>query len=115
MAAFGDVVHVRGERYEQIHTSMRGLLERTPTCALHVHVGMPDPETAITVCNRLRAHLPLLQALAAHSPYWHGRDAGFATARSQLFRGFPRAVIRARSTAGTTTRRRWRRGSRRAR
>jgi glutamate---cysteine ligase / carboxylate-amine ligase len=72
---------------------MRGLLERTPTCAVHVHVGMPDPETAIAVCNRLRAHLPLLQALAAHSPYWHGRHAGFATARAQLFRGFPRAVI----------------------
>ena len=72
---------------------MRGLVERTPTCALHVHVGMPDAETAIAVCNRLRAHLPLLQALAAHSPFWHGRDSGFATARAQLFRGFPRAVI----------------------
>jgi carboxylate-amine ligase len=92
-AAFGDVEHVRDPRYEQIHASMRGLLERTPTCALHVHVGMPDPETAIAVCNRLRAHLPLLQALAANSPYWHGRAAGFATARAQLFRGFPRAVI----------------------
>jgi carboxylate-amine ligase len=92
-AAFGDVEHVRHPRYEQIHASMRGLLERTPTCALHVHVGMPDPETAITVCNRLRAHLPLLQALAANSPYWHGRPSGFATARAQLFRGFPRAVI----------------------
>ena len=91
--AFADVVHVRNPRYEHIHSSMRGLLERTPTCALHVHVGMPDPETAIAVCNRLRAHLPLLQALAAHSPYWHGRAAGFATARAQLFRGFPRAVI----------------------
>ena len=80
-------------RYDHIHATMRGLVERTPTCALHVHVGMPDAETAIAVCNRLRAHLPLLQALAAHSPYWHGRDSGFATARAQLFRGFPRAVI----------------------
>jgi carboxylate-amine ligase len=93
LADFGDVVHVPRERYEIIHSSMRGLLERTPTCALHVHVGMPDPETAIDACNRLRAHLPLFQALAAHSPFWHGRDAGFATARAQLFRGFPRAVI----------------------
>ena len=24
---------------------MRGFMRRTPTCALHVHVGMPDPET----------------------------------------------------------------------
>ena len=92
-AAFGEVLHVRQPRYEQIHDSMRGLLERTPTCALHVHVGMPDPETAIAAFNRLRTHLPLLQALAAHSPYWHGRDSGFATARAQLFRGFPRAVV----------------------
>ena len=92
-AAFGELVHVQKPRYAEIHSSMRGLLERTPTCALHVHVGMPDPETAIATCNRLRAHLPLLQALAANSPYWHGRDSGFATARAQLFRGFPRAVI----------------------
>jgi glutamate---cysteine ligase / carboxylate-amine ligase len=92
-AEFGEAVHVPHPRYDEIHASMRGLLERTPTAALHVHVGMPDAETAIAVCNRLRAHLPLLQALAAHSPYWHGRDAGFATARAQIFRGFPRAVI----------------------
>jgi carboxylate-amine ligase len=91
--AFGDVVHVPVERYEAIAESMRGLLRRTPTAALHVHVGMPDPETAIRACNGLRRHLPLLQGLAAHSPYWHGRDSGFASARAQLFRGYPRALI----------------------
>jgi len=91
--AFGDVEHVAHARYDRIHSTMRGLLERAPTCALHVHVGMPDAETAIGAFNRLRGHLPLLQALAAHSPFWHGRDSGFATARAQLFRGFPRAVI----------------------
>jgi len=92
-AAFGDVVHVPGERYARIAASMRGLLERTPTCATHVHVGLPDPETAIACCNAMRAFLPLLQGLAAHSPFWHGRDAGFATARAQVFRGYPRALI----------------------
>ena len=72
---------------------MRGLLRRTPTCALHIHVGMPDPETAIRAFNRMRQHLPALQALAAHSPYWHGIDSGFQTARAQMFRGYPRADI----------------------
>ena len=91
--AFGDVVHVPEPRYAEVAAQLQGLLRRTPTCALHVHVGMPDPETAIAVCNRLRAHLPLLQALAAHSPFWHGVDSGFATARAQVFRGYPRAVI----------------------
>lgn len=92
-AAFGDVVHAPRKRYRAIADAMRGLLCRTPTAALHAHVGMPDAETAIGCCNRLRAHLPLLQALAAHSPYWHGIDAGFASARAQVFRGFPSAVI----------------------
>ena len=91
--SYGDVVHVPHPRYRAIAESMRGLLTRTPTCALHVHVGMPDPETAIAVCNGLRGFLPVLQGLAAHSPYWFGLDSGFATARAQLFRGFPRAVI----------------------
>jgi carboxylate-amine ligase len=92
-APFGDAPHVPGERYEAIAAAMRGFMRRTPTCALHVHVGMPDPESAIRVTAGLRSYLPVLQGLAAHSPYWHGRDSGFASARAQLFRGFPRAVI----------------------
>jgi carboxylate-amine ligase len=91
--AFGDVVHVTEPRYDAIHGQLRGLLRRTPTCALHVHVGMPDAETAIRVYNGLREHLPLLQALAANSPFWHGTDSGLATARAQLFRGYPRGDI----------------------
>jgi carboxylate-amine ligase len=92
-AHFGDVVHVPRPRYRTIADSMRGLLRRTPSCALHVHVGMPDPATAIGAFNGLREHLPLLQALAANSPFWHGVDSGFATARAQMFRGFPRAEV----------------------
>lgn len=91
--AFGDVVHVPEARYDEIHDQLRGLLRRTPTCALHVHVGMPDAETAIRVVNGLREWLPLLQALAASSPFWHGADSGLATARAQLFRGYPRSDI----------------------
>jgi carboxylate-amine ligase len=92
-APFGEAPHVPGERYEAIAASMRGFMRRTPTCALHVHVGMPDPESAIRALSGLRSYLPVLQGLAAHSPYWHGRDSGFASARAQLFRAFPRAVI----------------------
>jgi carboxylate-amine ligase len=90
---FGDVQHVETERYQQIREEMRGLLSRTPTAALHVHVGMPDPETAIHTCNRLRVHLPLFQALAAHSPYWFGVDSGLASSRSAVFRAFPRSRV----------------------
>jgi glutamate---cysteine ligase / carboxylate-amine ligase len=90
---WGDVQHIPAARYIDIAESMRGLLRRTPTCALHVHVGMPDPETAIRAYNGLRTHLPLLQGLSANSPYWFGMDSGLASARAPLFRGFPRAQI----------------------
>jgi carboxylate-amine ligase len=41
---------------------------------------MPDPETAIRACNRLRDHLPALDALAANSPFWFGVDSGLQSA-----------------------------------
>jgi glutamate---cysteine ligase / carboxylate-amine ligase len=92
-AEFGDVEHVKGERYAAIVAMLRGLITRTPTAATHVHVGMPDPATAILAYNGLRSHLPLLQALSANSPFWFGKDSGFDAARAQLFRAYPRATI----------------------
>jgi carboxylate-amine ligase len=92
-AAFGDVEHVPEARYAAVVAQLGGLIRRTPTCALHVHVGVPDAEAAIRACNGMRAHLPLLQALAANSPFWFGHDSRLATARAQLFRAYPRAEI----------------------
>ena len=54
-----------GERYQFVYGSMRELARREPTFALHVHVGVADPETAIRVSDRMRVHLPLLLALSA--------------------------------------------------
>jgi carboxylate-amine ligase len=82
-----------GERYALIYGSMRELARREPTFALHVHVGVPDPEDAIRATNRVRAHLPLLLALSANSPFWQGRDSGLASARTPLFQAFPRVGI----------------------
>jgi glutamate---cysteine ligase / carboxylate-amine ligase len=72
---------------------LRGLLRRTPTAAVHVHVAMPDAETAIRACNGLRDHLPALGALAANSPFWFGTDSGMASARAPLFRGYRGAEV----------------------
>lgn len=69
----GDARVTGEERYELI-SSLLGDAVATPVSALHVHVGMPDPETAIRVFNGLRRHLPLLEALAANAPFRHGRD-----------------------------------------
>jgi glutamate---cysteine ligase / carboxylate-amine ligase len=92
-AALGDVRITQQPRYTRAAELLGGVVRRTPDCALHVHVGMPDPDTAIRACNGLREHLPLLHALAANSAYWYGQDARLASARFVLRRGFPRVEV----------------------
>jgi glutamate---cysteine ligase / carboxylate-amine ligase len=92
-AELGDAKLVENERYRLVGGSMRGLMQRTPECALHVHVGIPDAETAIRVFNGMRSHLPLLLALSANSPFWFGRDSGLASSRFALVRSYPRRVV----------------------
>ena len=82
-----------GERYQLVYEAMRELARREPTFALHVHVGVADPEAAIVLHNRMRVHLPLLLALSGNSPFWQGRDTGLASARTPLFQAFPRVGI----------------------
>jgi glutamate---cysteine ligase / carboxylate-amine ligase len=91
--ALGDAQLVGEARYQQVLETMRGLIQRTPECALHVHVGMPDSETAIRVHNALRNHLPLLVGLSANSPWWFGADSGLASARYALVRAYPRRGV----------------------
>ena len=92
-AVWHDTVISSGERYQKVYGSMRELARREPTFALHVHVGVPNPEDAIGLLNRMRAHVPLLLALSANSPFWQGRDSGLASARTPLFQAFPRVGI----------------------
>lgn len=76
-------------RYDVVKEDLASLLA-TPPCGLHVHVGMPDPETAIRVANSLRYHLPLLQALTVNSPFRQGEDSGLASARAAVVATYPR-------------------------
>jgi carboxylate-amine ligase len=92
-AVWSDTEVSSGARYQLVYESMRELARREPTFALHVHVGVTDPEDAILLHNRMRAHLPLLLALSVNSPFWQGRDTGLASARTPLFQAFPRVGI----------------------
>jgi carboxylate-amine ligase len=91
-AVEGDSHFTEKRRYERIH-ELLGDAGATPVCALHIHVGMPDADTAIRVFNGLRRHLPLLEAISANSPYRHGRDTGLASARQLTLRSWPRAGV----------------------
>ena len=37
--------------------------------------------------------MPLLNALAANSPFWFGEDSGLASSRTVIFRSYPRAAM----------------------
>jgi len=84
-----DVEIVRSERYERVERQMQGLIKRTPECALHVHVGLPDTDAAVAAMNGLRERLPLLHALGANSPFWFGRNSGMASSRAAVIRAYP--------------------------
>ena len=92
----GDAELVDAERYRRVLGDMRGLIQRTPECAVHVHVGMPSAEAAVRAFNGLRRWLPLLIGLTAASPFWFGVDSGLASARAAQVRAYPgRGVPRA--------------------
>jgi carboxylate-amine ligase len=92
-AQWTDITVSPAPRYQSIYRSMRELARREPTFALHVHVAVPDPEAAVEALRGLRAHLPVLLAVSANSPFWQGRDTGLASARTPVFSTFPRTGL----------------------
>jgi carboxylate-amine ligase len=89
---FGEAPLTDAARYREIGDSLAGLL-RTPTASFQVHVGLPDAETAVTAHRGLRPHLAVFNALAAGSPFWHGRDSGLASARWGVINSYPRGGL----------------------
>lgn len=63
------------------------------TCGLHVRVDVDGPEEGVAVLDRIRIWLPTLLAMSANSPYWFGRDTGFASHRHQSWSQWPTAGI----------------------
>jgi carboxylate-amine ligase len=81
------------ERYYGVVSEMQDAARRLLIFGMHVHVGMPDQETAIQIQNVARYFLPHLLALSCSSPFWMGRNTGFQSYRSAVFSTFPRTGI----------------------
>ncbi|WP_405827812.1 glutamate--cysteine ligase [Streptomyces sp. NBC_00105] len=72
------------DRYQRIATrfpSAVGARDQL-VCGCHVHIGVEDRAQALELSNRIRPWLPVLQALAANSPFDRGRDTGYASWRA---------------------------------
>ncbi|MEV6298320.1 glutamate--cysteine ligase [Actinoplanes sp. NPDC051861] len=78
-----------GPRQDRGNAMFRGLHDDLAICAVHVHVEEPDRDRGARIANHLRAHLPVLLALTANSPYWLQRDTGFASWRGVTWQRWP--------------------------
>ena len=88
-----DQLITEGERYQEIVKDMQLLARANLIFGLHVHVGIPERETAIQVMNQVRYFLPHLYALSVNSPFWVGRNTGLKGYRLKVFERFPRTGI----------------------
>jgi carboxylate-amine ligase len=88
-----DQLITKGERYEEIVKDMQLLARANLIFGLHVHVGIPDRESAIQVMNQTRYFLPHIYALSVNSPFWVGRNTGLKGYRLKVFERFPRTGI----------------------
>lgn len=77
------------ERYETMAERSALVAEEFLVCGCHIHVSVGDTDRAVAVINRIRRHLPLLLALSANSPFWEGRDSGFASYRTEVWTHWP--------------------------
>jgi YbdK family carboxylate-amine ligase len=76
-------------RYEAMVERWAGLASQQDICGCHVHVGVPDLETAVAVMDRARPYLPVLLAMTGSSPFHDGVDTGYESYRTLWWSRWP--------------------------
>jgi glutamate---cysteine ligase / carboxylate-amine ligase len=80
-----------GARYERMQHEYQLLVSEQHICGAQVHVDVPDRDMAVQVVRRVAPHLPTLLAISASSPFWRGKDTGYASFRSMVWSRWPTA------------------------
>jgi len=80
-------------RYRDLVAGLGFVARQELIFGIHVHVAVDGPEKAIHVTNGMRVHMPVLLALSANSPFWRAQETGLISARTPIFRAFPRVGI----------------------
>ena len=78
-------------RFEQMLDDYQMLAREQLICGTQVHIGLADRDLAVAVAQRIRRWLPIMLAISASSPFWKGRDTGYASIRSLLWQRWPTA------------------------
>jgi len=76
-------------RYTAMVDRWAGLAVQQDIVGCHVHVGVPDLETAVAIMDRARPYLPVLLAMTGSSPFHDGVDTGHASYRTMWWSRWP--------------------------
>ncbi len=60
---------------------------------VHVHVGVEDRAKVLPISRAMLTVFAQLQSLSASSPFWNGKDTGYASNRALLFQQLPTAGL----------------------
>jgi carboxylate-amine ligase len=80
-----------GARFERMQHEYQVLVNEQHICGAQVHVDVPDRDEAVQVVRRVAPYLPTFLAISASSPYWRGRDTGYASYRNLIWARWPTA------------------------
>lgn len=78
-------------RYGEIAERFGPIATGQLTSGQHTHVAVSSPEEGVGVLDRIGPWLPVLRAISANSPFWRGRDTGYASYRSIVWARWPSA------------------------
>lgn len=78
-------------RYRHMVSEYRRIADEQLICGTHVHVDVPDRDTAVRAMCMISPWAPVLLALSASSPFWAGADTGYASWRTMLWQRWPTA------------------------
>jgi carboxylate-amine ligase len=85
--------HTRKARYEGLWADMGMPSWRMLICAMHVHVGIEDPDLRVDLMGQAAYFLPHLLALSGSSPFWEGEDTRLSSYRLTVFDALPRTGL----------------------
>ncbi len=92
-AQYEDQLIVDRPRYRELAEELGWIAQRELIFGTHVHIGVDDAEKAVYVADGIRGYLPLLLGMSSNSPLWQGKNTGMMSARTPVFRAFPRVGI----------------------
>jgi len=92
-ARWEDQLIVDRPRYEELAEELGYIARQELIFGTHVHIAIEGADKAIYVADGVRRYLPLLLALSSNSPFWRGDHTGMMSARTPVFRAFPRVGI----------------------